>query len=91
MADGVVGVKQNFAPDRLIDNEVLDLGAGPVYRQRVSVGNALVPSSYDHITLGYTGDDLTSVIYRQGGAAGTVVATLTLGYTDGILTTVART
>lgn len=36
MADGVVGVKQNTAPDRLIDNEVLTVGAQTVYRQRVS-------------------------------------------------------
>lgn len=45
---------------------------------------------HDHITLGYTGGNLTTVTYRQGGAGGAVVATLTLGYTSGVLTTVAR-
>ena len=56
----------------------------------VAVMTQLVPSEYDHITLGYTGKDLTSVVYRQGGADGAVVATLTLGYTDGRLTAVGR-
>lgn len=49
MADGVVGVKQNDAPDRLIDNEVLTVGAQTVYRQRVSVGN--FPTHQYHETL----------------------------------------
>jgi hypothetical protein len=87
MADGTVGVKQNTAADRNIDNEVLDLGAGPVYRQRVSIGNALIPVSYDEIVLGYTGSDLTGVTYKQDGVT---VAVLTLGYTDGVLTSVVR-
>jgi len=46
--------------------------------------------AYDHMTLGYTGSDLTSVTYRSGGAGGTVVATLTLGYSGGNLVTIAR-
>jgi hypothetical protein len=38
MADGVVGVAQAAAPDRLIDNTVTTNGAGQtVYRQRVEL------------------------------------------------------
>lgn len=35
IADGTVGVRQAVSPDRLIDNEVLTVGAQTVYRQRV--------------------------------------------------------
>ena len=49
--------------------------------------SSLVPYEYDNLVLGYTGSDLTSVVYKKST---TVVATLTLGYTDGKLTTIAR-
>lgn len=45
---------------------------------------------HDYIALGYTGDDLTSVVYKTGGSSGTTVATLTLAYTDGNLTSIAK-
>ncbi len=51
----------------------------------------LVPEEYDHITLGRTAGLITSVVYRTGGAGGTIVATLTLTYAGGLLTSVART
>lgn len=45
------------------------------------VGNNLVPERYDHITLSYNvGNYLTGVVYRTGGAGGTIVASLTLTY-----------
>jgi hypothetical protein len=56
------------------------------------VGNKLVPEQYDHITLSYNvGNYLVGVVYRTGGAGGTVVATLVLTY-DGAnnLISVAR-
>lgn len=53
--------------------------------------NKLVPEQYDHIDLSYTGDDITGAVFKSGGAGGTVVATLTLGYSGGKLTTVTRT
>lgn len=53
--------------------------------------NALVPTKYDYIALGYTGTDLTSVIYKLGGSGGVVVSTLALTYTAGQLTSIART
>jgi len=37
-------------------------------------------AAHDYIFLGYTGNNLTSVIYKKCGAGGTTVATLTLGY-----------
>lgn len=46
---------------------------------------------HDYIELGYSGSDMTSVIYKIGGASGTTVATLTLTYNAGILQTVTRT
>lgn len=50
----------------------------------------LVPRNFDHITLAYTGSNLTTVTYRVGGTGGTTVAVLTLGYTGANLTTVSR-
>ena len=35
---------------------------------------------HDHIALSYTGANLTGVVYKDGGAGGTTVATLTLAY-----------
>jgi hypothetical protein len=35
---------------------------------------------HDYINLGYTGSNLTSVVYKTGGSGGTTVATLTLSY-----------
>ena len=45
---------------------------------------------HDHIALGYTGSDLTSVTYKTGGSGGTTVATLTLAYSGGNLTSVTK-
>lgn len=36
--------------------------------------------THDYISLGYTGPNLTSVVYKTGGSGGTTVATLTLAY-----------
>ena len=47
--------------------------------------NRLVPSEFDHvdITARNLNDDPTTVVYKTGGAAGSVVATLTLTYDVG--------
>lgn len=52
--------------------------------------DSLVPSEYDYISLGYTGDNLTSVVYRLGGVSGTIVSTLTLGYSGSTLVSVEK-
>ena len=36
--------------------------------------------AHDYIALSYTGENLTGVVYKDGGAGGTTVATLTLAY-----------
>lgn len=54
----------------------------------------LVPEQFDHITLTYVGstDYIQTATYRTGGAGGTVVATLTIGYDGSFrITSVART
>ena len=61
---------------------------GLVVRLLGQARGQLVPVEYDALSLGYTGEDLTSVVYTR---AGTTVATLTLSYTAGKLTGVART
>lgn len=53
--------------------------------------SGLVPKVYDYISLSYTGSDLTGVVYKTGGAAGTTVATLTLTYNSSILSSITRT
>lgn len=62
-----------------------ELRASPVV---VTALTALVPAEYNSIDLSYTGENLTSVVYKQGA---TTVATLTLGYTGTNLTSVVRT
>lgn len=52
-----------------------------------TVSGMMIPP-YDNITLGYTGSNLTSVIYKAGG---NTVATLTLAYTGSDLTSVVKT
>lgn len=51
----------------------------------------LVPYAWDYADYAYTNGLLTSVVMRSGGASGTIVATLTLAYTDGHLSSIART
>lgn len=57
----------------------------------VGIANTLVPRNYDYISLGYTGADLTTVLFKQGGSGGTLIATLTLAYTSGVLQSVTKT
>lgn len=54
------------------------------------MGNGLVCEEHDYIALGYTGSNLTTVTYKNGGSGGTVVATLTLAYTGSQLDSVTR-
>lgn len=54
-----------------------------------SIAGLEIPA-HDYISLSYTGSDLTGVIYKTGGSSGTVVATLTLAYTGGNLTSITK-
>ena len=71
-----------------LTNVAGDLQGTDFYQQIVA---GLVPHPYDYIALTYTGNDLTGVVYKTGGAAGTTVATLTLAYTSGKLSSVTKT
>lgn len=53
---------------------------------------SMVPKSYDYVECSYMGSDMTGVVFKTGGALGTIVATLALTY-DGSsnLLTVTRT
>lgn len=70
-----------------VDNAVLDA-------IQVGVENPPVPGLdipiHDYIALSYTGSNLTSVVYKTGGAGGTTVATLTLAYTGSQLDSVTK-
>ena len=39
-----------------------------------------IPLNYDYIGYTYTGNNITTIEYKSGGAAGTVVSTRTLAY-----------
>ena len=56
-----------------------------------NVTNSLVPEVYDYISLSYTGDNLTGVVFKTGGSGGTTVSTLALIYTGSNLTSVTKT
>jgi hypothetical protein len=49
----------------------------------VQITDGLQIPGHDHISLSYTASNLTGVVYRRGGASGTIVATLTLAYDGG--------
>lgn len=52
--------------------------------------SSLVTESYDFIDLNYTGADLTEIIYKRGGASGTIVATVDITYLNGKINTVSK-
>lgn len=62
----------------------------PVDKTGVTLGAGFSIPEYDYISLGYTGVDLTTVIYKSGGASGTTAATLTLAYTASVLQSVTK-
>ena len=39
-----------------------------------------IPADYDYISCGYTGSDITTIVYKTGGAGGTTVMTVDLTY-----------
>ncbi len=47
---------------------------------RLSVLSTMVPFAYDYVSFGYTGSNVTTIVFKTGGAGGTTVATLTLAY-----------
>jgi hypothetical protein len=59
---------------------------------QLNVVSGLVPESYDYLDISYTGDNLTGIVYKSGGAGGSTVATLAFTY-DGSdnIDTITRT
>jgi len=55
--------------------------------QKTAVINTLVTVPFDEVALGYTGDNMTTAVYKL---ASTTVATLTLSYSGSILTGVVK-
>lgn len=62
---------------------------GPGVANLASIAGLSIPA-HDHIALSYTGTNLTGVVYRTGGAGGTVVGTLTLAYSGSNLISVTK-
>lgn len=54
----------------------------PVTSTLKTTSPALVSGSYDYISTTYVGatTNINTVVYKLGGASGTIVATLTMGY-----------
>jgi hypothetical protein len=54
--------------------------------------NDLIPSAYDYVDLTYTGNNLTTAVFKTGGAGGVTVATINITYDiNDNIKTVART
>jgi hypothetical protein len=61
--------------------EVNNTAANPVpVTGTVNTLTGLEIPEHDYVGLGYTGDNLTSVVYKTGGSGGATVATLALAY-----------
>jgi len=54
-----------------------------------SIAGMAIPAN-DYMALNYTGSNLTSIVYKSGGASGTTVATLTLAYSGSNLVSVTK-
>jgi len=60
-----------------------------------SLGGTFVPDAYDYIALTYVSagngeGEVETVTYKIGGSGGTTVATLTLAYTDSVLSSITK-
>jgi hypothetical protein len=93
MATGDRVEAMDRSAQQLLDREEIRQESGkrifaPVFVQQ-NIPGLDIPS-HDYVGLTYTGDDLTSVVYKDGGSGGTTVATLTLAYSGGKLQSVTR-
>lgn len=56
----------------------------------LSIPGLAIPE-HDYVSMTYSGTNMTGVVYRQGGASGTVVTTLALTYDgNGNVLTIAK-
>ena len=56
----------------------------------IPIVSGLEIPEHDYISLSYTGDNLTGVVYKTGGSSGTTVATLALVYSGSNLASVTK-
>lgn len=89
MTDSTIDITNTTDPvQKLL--KIVDNGDG-TYSVAVSPRESgLDIPTYDYISLSYTGDNLTSVVFKTGGSGGTTVATLTLAYTGARLDSVTK-
>lgn len=73
-----------------LGDEAVVLGDGSAAIGKLTAIPGLDIPAHDYIALSYTGPDLTGVVYKTGGSSGTTVATLTLAYTNSVLTSVTK-
>ena len=50
-----------------------------------------LPYGADYVSVGYTGSNITSVVYKVGGSGGTTIATLTIAYSGNNITSITKT
>ena len=87
-ANGALKTTASISGDITVDNVTLAAGTEAIGKLTALPG--LDIPAHDYIALSYTGSDLTGVVYKTGGSGGTTVATLTLAYTNGVLTLVTK-
>jgi hypothetical protein len=89
----IAGYVDGIEAGQTATNASLDNIEADVLAQKLKTAASLVPEAHDYIALAYVGatTDIFTATYKLGGASGTTVAVLTLGY-DGSnrLTSVTR-
>lgn len=92
MSSGTLGRKAALTDIAFVDENGVSYGVKQTDNvPHVHLEGSLVNESHDYIGLTYTGDNLTQVVYKNGGSSGTIVSTLTLAYTGSVLDSVTRT
>lgn len=80
--------------DQLYDHiKVSTINGKPLYTLDVGVLlQTFVIPTHDYVAMSYTNDNLTTLVYKNGGANGSTAATLTLTYNaNGNLASIAKT
>lgn len=89
--DETVGAKEIFGHDETNYQAVLTDSDGRLQVDAL-VLSGLVGVAHDYIGITYNADNTINVItYKTGGSGGATVATVTLGYTSGNITSVTKT
>lgn len=76
---------------RIVNESGDDVLMDSARRLQILNVSQLVPKVYNYLSLTYSGDNITQVIYKNGGASGETVAQLDLTYSGDKILTVTRT